>query len=69
MAKLELTQTSTTSEKVEENLNNLRINDQYFVDLAKKLKMEKNQSNPSRKVFIPKTGGKTRFLAVSAIED
>jgi len=42
MAKLELTQTSTTSEKVEENLNNLRINDQYFVDLAKKLKMEKN---------------------------
>lgn len=53
----------------EKNLNDLRINEQYFIDLANKLKMERYQPKPTKKVFIPKTGGKTRLLGIPVIED
>ena len=46
-----------------------KTDEQYFFDLANKLKMEKYQPKPIKKVFISKTGGKKRFLGIFVIED
>lgn len=51
------------------DLNDLRINEQYFIDLANKLKTESYQPKPTKRVLIPKTGGKTRPLGIPVIED
>jgi group II intron reverse transcriptase/maturase len=53
----------------EKNLNNLRINEQYFIDLANKLKKEKYQPEPIKKVFISKAGGKACPFGILGIED
>jgi len=53
----------------EMNLNNLRINEQYFMDLAYELKMERYQPKPTKRVIIAKTDGKTRPLSIPVIED
>jgi group II intron reverse transcriptase/maturase len=67
--KLKSNPASMTPGADEKNLNDLRINEQYFMDLANKLKMERYQPKPTKRVFIPKTGGKTRFLGIPVIED
>lgn len=51
------------------DLNDLRINEQYFIDLANKLRTESYQPKPTKRVLIPKTGGKTRPLGIPVIED
>jgi len=53
----------------EKDLNDLRISEQYFLDLANKLKMERYQPKPTKRVFIPKTGGKKRPLGIPVTED
>lgn len=53
----------------EKNLNDLRINEQYFMDLANKLKKETYQPKPTKRVILPKTGGKMRPLSIPVIED
>ena len=60
---------SMTSGADEKNLNDLRINEQYFMDLANELKMERYQPKPTKRVFIPKTDGKTCPLGIPVIED
>lgn len=50
-------------------INDLRIDEQYFIDLADELKMERYQPKPTKKVFISKTGGKTHPLSMHVIED
>jgi len=67
--KLKSNPASMTSGVDEKNLNDLRINEQYFIDLANKLKMERYQPKPTKMVFIPKTGGKTWPLGIPVIED
>jgi group II intron reverse transcriptase/maturase len=53
----------------ENNLNDLRINEQYFMDLANELKMERYQPKPTKGVFISKTYGKMPILNISVIKD
>ena len=53
----------------EKNLNDLRINEHYFMNLASKLKMEKYQPKPTKRVFISKTVGKTHPLGIPVMED
>ena len=53
----------------EKDLNDLRINEQYFVNLANKLKIESYQPKPTKRVLISQAGGKTRPLGVPVIED
>lgn len=67
--KLKSNPASMTPGVDEKNLNDLRINDQYFMDLANKLKQEIYKPKPTKKVFIPKTNGKTRPLGIPVIED
>jgi len=68
-AKLKSNPASMTPGVDEKDLNDLRINEQYFMNLANKLKMERYQPKPTKRVFIPKTGGKTRPLGIPVIED
>ena len=67
--KLKSNPSSMTPGADEKNLNDLRINEQYFMDLANELKKEKYQPKPTKRVFIPKTGGKMRPLGIPVIED
>jgi len=67
--KLKSNPASMTPGADEKNLNDLRINEQYFMDLANELKMERYQPKPTKRVFIPKTDGKTRPLGIPVIED
>lgn len=68
-AKLKSNPASMTPGVDEKELNDLRISEQYFMDLANKLKMERYQPKPTKRVFIHKTGGKTRPLGIPVIED
>ena len=68
-AKLKSNPVSMTPGADKKNLNDLRINEQYFMNLANELKMERYQPKPTKRVFIPKTGGKTRPLGIPVIED
>jgi group II intron reverse transcriptase/maturase len=68
-AKMKSNPASMTPGVDEKNLNDLRINEQYFIDLANKLKTEKYQPKPTKRVLIPKTDGKTRPLGIPVIED
>ena len=67
--KLKSNQASMTSGVDDKDLNDLQINEQYFINLANKLKMERYQPKPTKRVFIPKTGGKSRPLGIPVIED
>jgi group II intron reverse transcriptase/maturase len=51
------------------NLNDLRINEQYFANLAHKLKTEIYKPKPTKRVLIPKTNAKTRSLGILSVED
>jgi hypothetical protein len=52
------------------DFNDAGITEQYFNDLASKLKKESYQPKPTKKVFItPKTDSKSRSLTISVIED
>lgn len=52
------------------DFNDSGITEQYFNDLASKLKKESYQPKPMKRVFIPsKTGSKRRSLTVPVIED
>lgn len=55
----------------EKNLNSLKINKEYFINLSNKLKMESYQPAPTKEVLIPKPGSsmKKRPLRILAIED
>ena len=53
----------------EKDLNDLRINEQYFMDLAYELEMERYQPKPTKKVFIPNTDGKTPPFGIHVIKD
>jgi retron-type reverse transcriptase len=53
----------------EKDLNDLRISEQYFLDLSNKLKMERYQPKPTEKFSIPKTGDKKGPLDPTIIED
>ena len=68
-AKLKSKPASITPGIDEKDLNDLQISEQYFLDLANKLKKEKYQPKPTKRVFIPKTGGKERPLGIPVIED
>lgn len=68
-AKLKSKPASMTPGIDEKDLNDLQISEQYFLDLANKLKKEKYQPKPIKRVFIPKTGGKKRPLGIPVIED
>jgi group II intron reverse transcriptase/maturase len=67
--KLKPNPASMTSGADEKNINDLRINEQYFMGLADKLKKEKYQPKPTKRVFIPKTDGKMRPSEIPVIED
>ena len=67
--KLKSKPASMTSGIDEKDLNDLRISEQYFLDLANKLKIESYQPKPTKRVFIPKKGGKKRPLGIPVIED
>jgi group II intron reverse transcriptase/maturase len=51
------------------DLNDLQINEQYFTDLANKLKIETYKPKPTKRILIPKAGGKNRPLGIPVIED
>ena len=68
-AKLKSKPASMTPGIDEKDLNDLRISEQYFLDLANKLKMERYQPKPTKRVFILKTVGKKRPLSIPVIED
>lgn len=53
----------------QKDLNDLPINERYFLDLSKKLKTENYRPNPTKRVMIPKSGGKLRPLGIPTIED
>lgn len=68
-AKLKSKPASMTPGIDEKDLNDLRISEQYFLDLANKLKMERYRPKPTKRVFISKISGKKRFLGIPVIED
>jgi retron-type reverse transcriptase len=58
-----------TSQVDNKNLNDLRINEQYFANLAHTLKTEFYKPKPTKWVLIPKTNAKTRPLGIPSVED
>lgn len=58
-----------TSREDGKDLEDRRINEEYFVDLACRLKTENYHPKPTKGVLIPKSGGKTRPLGVPVVED
>lgn len=67
--KLQSNSASMTPGVDNKDLNDLRINELCFIELSNKLKTESYQSKPTKRVNIPKAGGKTRPLEIPVIED
>jgi retron-type reverse transcriptase len=60
---------SMTSGVNNSDLNDSRINEQYFINLMNKLKTETYKPSPTKIVFISKINEKKRPLRISTIED
>jgi len=67
--KLKSNPASMTRGSDEKDLNSLRISEQYFLDLARNLKIESYRPKPTKRVMIPKSAGKLRPLGIPTIED
>lgn len=67
--KLKSNPVSITPETDNKDSNDSGINEEYFANLAQKLRTETYNPKPTKLVFTPKAGEETKQLGISSVED